>query len=140
MIAGVAAREYRRIAEAAGHFTEARNIPASRSVGKRIASMVATALEQEVNQRAFGSLYIGAMLHAAISSEAKRKIKPNDVFDFRHAAAALPHCHAFFTDGKLAALITSGHMKLDRLYDCKVVATPAEAIAVLGDLSIGADR
>lgn len=140
MIAGVAAREYRRIAEAAGHFTEARNIPASRSVGKRIASMVATALEQEVNQRAFGSLYIGAMLHAAIRSEAKRKIKPNDVFDFRHAAAALPHCHAFFTDGKLAALITSGHMKLDRLYDCKVVATPAEAIAVLGDLSIGADR
>jgi hypothetical protein len=140
MIAGVAAREYRRIAEAAGHSTEARDIPASRSVGKRIASMVAKALEQEVNQRAFGSLYIGAMLHAAIRSEAKRKIKPNDVFDFRHATAALPHCRAFFTDGKLAALITSGHMKLDRLYDCKVVATPAEAIAVLGDLSIGADR
>lgn len=102
--------------------------------------MVAIALEQEVNQRAFGSLYIGAMLHAAIRSETKRKIKPNDVYDFRHAAAALPHCCAFFTDGPLAKLITSGHMKLDRLYDCTVVATPAEAIAVLGDLVIGTDR
>lgn len=140
MIEGIAAREYRRMAEAAGHLAEARDIPKSRAVGKRISNMVAIALEQEVNQRAFGSLYIGAMLHAAIRSETKRKIKPNDVYDFRHAAAALPHCCAFFTDGPLAKLITSGHMKLDRLYDCTVVATPAEAIAVLGDLAIGTDR
>lgn len=139
MIEGVAAREFRRIAEAEGHSTEAQDILGSRAAGKRIAGMVAAALEQEVNQRAFGSLYIGAMLHAAIRSEAKRKIKPNDLFDFRHASAALPHCRAFFTDGPLKTLITSGHMKLDRLYYCTVVATPAEAIAVLGDL-IGTDR
>ncbi len=137
MIAGIAAREYRRIAEAAGYPAEARDIAASRAAGKRIAGMVGSALDQEVNQRAFGSLYIGAMLHAAIRSEANRKIKPNDVFDFRHTAAALPHCHAFFTDGPLKKLIMSGHMKLDSLYECKVAATPAEAIAILGDLTLG---
>lgn len=137
MIEGIAAREYRRIAEADGHRAEARDIPRSRAVGKRIAGMVAAALQQEANQRAFGSLYIGAMLHAAVRSEANRKVKPNDVFDFRHAAAALPHCRAFFTDGPLKKLITSGHMRLDTLYDCTVVATPAEAIAFLGDLVLG---
>ena len=137
MIAGIAAREYRRVAEASGHHVQAGDIVGSRAVGKRIAGMVGSALEQEVNQRAFGSLYVGAMLHAAIRSEANRKIKPNDIFDFRHAAAALPHCYAFFTDGPLKKLIISGHMKLDRLYDCRVAARPSEAIAILGDLTFG---
>lgn len=76
------------------------------------------------------------MLHAAVRSRAGRKLSANDIFDFRHAAAALPHCRAFSTDGPLRSLITSGHVKLDALYDCKVVSTPAEGVAILKELII----
>lgn len=134
MIEGIAAREYRRIAAAAGHAAEASDIAGSRGVGRKMAQMFAAALSQDVNRRALPSLYIGAMLHAAVRAEEKRKIKPNDIFDFRHAAAALPHCAAFFTDGPLKKLITSGHTGLSKLYGCRVAATPAEAIAILKDL------
>lgn len=96
--------------------------------------MFAKALEQKINQRALPSVYIGAMLHAAIRSEKKRKIDRNDIFDFRHTSAALPHCTAFFTDGRLKKLITSGHMRLDKLYNCRIAATPSEAIAILKDV------
>ncbi len=131
MIEGIVAREYRRIAVAAGHTVEANDVVNSRRVGRKMAQIFAKALEQEVNQRALPSLYIGAMLHAAIRFEKRRKIDRNDIFDFRHASAALPHCTAFFTDGPLKTLITSGHMRLDKLYDCRIAATPSEAIATL---------
>lgn len=136
MLTGIAAREYRRMAAAAGQMREAEDVAGSWGVGKRITSMVAEALAQDEHRRAFGSLYVPAMLHAAVRSEANRKIKPNDIFDFRHAAAALPYCRAFLTDGPLRSLITSGHVRLDRLYGCDVVATPKEAIELIGRLAL----
>lgn len=134
MLEGIAAREYRRTAAAAGKLAEAIDIIGSRRVGKRITSMIAEALEQRSNQLAFGSLYVPAMLHASVRSEANRKLKPNDIFDFRHAAAALPYCRAFLTDGPLKSLITSGHVKLDKLYGCEVAATPKEATDLISRL------
>ena len=129
-IMGIAASEARRIAQAAQQ-----SVPDgadwSVATGRSIARMVAQGLKLEPNQRRMGSLYVPAMLHAAVRGEVGRRIKPNDVFDFRHAAAALPYCRAFFTDGPLRSLITSGHMRLDKLYGCEVAATPAEALAVL---------
>lgn len=132
MLEGIAAREYRRMAAAADEWAQAEDIAGSRRVGKRITSMIAEALEQDVNRLAFGSLYVPAMLHASVRSEAKRKLKPNDIFDFRHAAAALPYCRAFLTDRPLKTLITSGHVRLDTLYGCEVVASPKEAIDLIG--------
>ncbi|NNC73547.1 MAG: hypothetical protein HKN78_11820 [Sphingomonadaceae bacterium] len=136
MLTGIAAREYRRMAAAAGHAREADDIENSVRVGRRVTGMLAQALEKDEHRRAFGSLYVPAMLHAAVRSEANRKIKPNDIFDFRHAAAALPYCRAFLTDGPLRSLITSGHVRLDRLYGCEIVATPAEAIELIGRLAL----
>ena len=130
MIEGIAASEARRIAQAAKQ-----PVPDgsdwSVATGRSIARMVARGLKLKPNQRLLGSLYVPAMLHAAVRGESGRRIKPNDVFDFRHAAAALPYCRAFFTDGPLRSLIKSGHMGLDKLYECEVAATPAEALAVL---------
>jgi hypothetical protein len=136
MISGIVAREFRRMALAAGQMEDANDIPRSREVGMTCARMIAESLQNGEHRRSFGSLYVPAMVHAAIRSEAKRKIKPNDIFDFRHAAAALPHCQAFFTDGPLKKLITSGHVKLDALYGCSIAATPAEAIADLEKLAL----
>jgi hypothetical protein len=134
MLEGIAAREYRRMAAAAGEQAQAEDITGSRDVGKRITSMIAEALKQDVNRRSFGSLYVPAMLHASVRAEANRKIKPNDIFDFRHAAAALPYCRAFLTDRPLKTLITSGHVRLDTLYGCEVIASPKEAIELIGRL------
>lgn len=137
MLTGIAAREYRRMAAAAGHAAEAENVANSVRVGRRVTGMIAQALEKDENRRLFGSLFVPAMLHAAVRSEANRKIKPNDIFDFRHAAAALPYCRAFLTDGPLRSLITSGHVRLDKLYDCEIAATPAEAIELIGRMVLG---
>lgn len=134
MIQGVAAREYRRIALAKGELRDAADIQNSHAVGRKIAGMVAQALDQDRHRQALGSLYAPAMLHAAVRSRAGRKLSANDIFDFRHAAAALPYCRAFFTDGPLRSLIVSGHVKLDTLYGCRVISTPAEAIAVIKEL------
>lgn len=135
MIIGIAAPEYRRIAATAGQAQEADNIKNSIRVGREIAGMIAQALERDEHRRAFGSLYVPAMLHAAVRSETNRKIKPNDVYDFRHAAAALPYCRAFLTDGPLRSLITSGHVCLDKLYNCEIVSTPREAIELISRLT-----
>jgi hypothetical protein len=137
LIEGVAAREFRRIAAAEGRNSEAVDVSGSRQTGRRIAQLIAAGLGQDRNRRLFGSLYVPAMLHAAVRSAAGRKVKPNDVFDFRHTAAALPYCRAFFTDGPLKSLIVSGHMRLDTLYECRVAATPADAIDVIKDLVFG---
>lgn len=130
MVEGIAAGEARRIAQSAGQPVP-RESDWSVATGQSIGRMIAEGLRSNVNQRLLGSLYVPAMLHAAVRSEPKRRIKPNDVFDFRHAAAALPYCRAFFTDGPLRSLLTSGHMRLDRLYGCELASTPSEAIAVL---------
>lgn len=134
MIKGIAAREFRRLAFADGEMTLARDLEASQRFGRNMAQMLALALRRRENRTNFPSLYIPAALHAASRSHKGRKIKPNDLFDFRHAAAALPYCGAFFTEKSLRDLITSGHMRLDELYGCKVLNTVDEAIAWLGNL------
>lgn len=130
VIEGIAAAEARRIATASGQATPS-DPEWSTSTGRTIGRMVAEGLKSDANQRLLGSLYIPAMLHAAVRSEPNRRIKPNDIFDFRHAAAALPYCAAFFTDGPLSSLLRSGHMRLDALYDCELASRPAEALATL---------
>ena len=131
LLQGVAAREYRRMAAAAGAASEAADIPNSHTVGAQMTAMIAKGLESDRHRLHFGSLYVPAMLHAAVRSGSKRRLRPNDIFDFRHAAAALPHCRAFLTDGPLRSLIQSGHVALDRLYGCEVVSTPDDAIKLI---------
>lgn len=136
MITGIAAREFRRLARAYGMLQLAEDVEASRKFGREMGRIMSLALQQDENRRKFPSLYIQAALHAAVRSRKGQVIKPNDLFDFRHAAAALPYCKAFFTERPLRSLITSGHMRLDTLYGCKVMHTVEDAIAWLGDLVI----
>lgn len=133
LLRGVAAREFRRLAKAAGQI-EADDVAKSQSAAKSMSGIVAQGLQKPENQRRFGSLFVPAMLHAAVRSERNRKIKPNDIFDFRHAAAALPYCKAFLTDRSLATLIGSGHVALDQIYDCKIASSPETATEIILDL------
>ncbi len=124
-------QEILRIADTEGHTVD-RN---SRRMASLVAQMIAAGLKTPTNRKRFGSIYVPSVLHAAIRAE-RRKIKTNDIYDFRHAAAALPYCGAFFTDGPLRTLLTSGHTALDREYGCRIVSRPSEALEALNDLCI----
>jgi hypothetical protein len=80
------------------------------------------------------TLYVEACLHAAFRWDKARRFKGNDLYDFNHASAGLAHCHAFFTEHPLRALITSNNIALDRLYGCHVVSDVEEAVAFLKKL------
>lgn len=105
----------------------------SRETARLVSQMMAFSLQSPTNRRKFGSLYVPAVIHAAFRAE-RRKIKANDIYDFHHAAAALPYCAAFFTDGPLRTLLTSGHTALDREYRVRVVSKASEALEVLKSL------
>jgi len=73
------------------------------------------------------SLRIPATLHAAVRTDRSRRYKATDMHDFGHATAALPYFDTFLTDDRsLRHLLTRKDLRLDRLYDCKVVSTHRE--------------
>jgi hypothetical protein len=73
------------------------------------------------------SMQIRSRLFAAVRHDRRRRFKPNDFIDFEHALTALPHCHYFLTDGPHADLINKA--KLTELFPCRVISSPAEALA-----------
>ena len=131
LIEGIAAREVRRVAAAIGEVAAAQDLEGSRRTGRRIAGMIAQGLEQDRTAQRLGSLHVPAMLHAAMRAHGRRRMKPNDIFDFRHAAAAMPYCKLFLTDGPIRTLLTGGDLRLDALHGCEVISDPAAAIAAV---------
>jgi hypothetical protein len=79
----------------------------------------------------FPSLRIGAGLHAALRWDRNRKYKPNDLFDFRHAIAALPYCDLFFTERPLRHLIQDGNLQFNDQFACQAVYKPSEALTLV---------
>jgi hypothetical protein len=77
------------------------------------------------------SIRIGAGLHAALRWDRTRKYKPNDLFDFRHAMAAIPYCDLFFTERSLCHLIHDGNLKFNDHFNCTAVYKPSDALALV---------
>src|SRR6266436_4161094 len=75
------------------------------------------ALEGNVKdaRRILRTLHIHASLHASVRWNKSRKLKPNDILDFHHAAAALAYCDAFFTERSVRNIATQHHIALDKL-------------------------
>lgn len=102
--------------------------------------LVAAALSQsERAQEAVPSLYIRSGLHALLRWNRKQRFKPNDIFDFSHAAAALGYCDLFLTEGPLKDMLGRGPLRLASATRCKVVAAPAEAVAAVQALLANQD-
>lgn len=99
-----------------------------------LARMVASAYLAKNLWREFPIEHILASLYAAIRRDSKRRIKENDFEDFRHAAAALPYCDAFFTERSLAASLNSGASSLSSQFNVKVIYDVEQAIAWLRTL------
>lgn len=80
---------------------------------------------------ALRTLHIGALCHAAVRWDKRRKLTGNDLFDFHHAEAAVGYCNVFLTDGPLQTMLQQGHMKIGEYFDCKIISSPERAAAYL---------
>lgn len=76
---------------------------------------------------ALRTLHIGALCHAAVRWDKKRKLTGNDLFDFHHAEGAVGYCDVFLTDGPLHTMLQQRHMKIADYFSCKIISSPEEA-------------
>lgn len=76
--------------------------------------------QTEGGRKAIRSLHIKSLLHAAVRWNKKQALRPNDLFDFDHAAAAIGYCDAFFTDGPLRAMLSRRDLGLKEDFGCLV--------------------
>lgn len=100
--------------------------------GRLLANAVYNAFLHNKVTSQFPTIRIGAGLHAALRWDRNRKYKANDLFDFRHAEAALPYCDYFLTERSLCHLVQDRNLKFNELFACKVFSEPAEALDALG--------
>jgi len=96
-----------------------------------VKSWVVTAFTQKAAGSALPYVDIHAGIHTAIRRDKQRQLKPNDFHDFGHAAAAIPYCSDFLTDGPLKALICSSPLNFDQRYGCEVVSSVHEALDLI---------
>ncbi len=77
------------------------------------------------------TLHIHALCHASVRWDKTRKLKGNDLFDFDHAATAVPYCDVFLTERPLQKLIEQKHLKINQDFDCKIISSISEAVEFL---------
>ncbi len=68
----------------------------------------------------FPQLHINAGIHAAIRYK-NMPFKKGDFYDHFHASSAIPYCDYFFTEKKLANLLTQKPLNFDKAYRCKIL-------------------
>ncbi len=76
---------------------------------------------------ALRTLHIGALCHAAIRWDKKRKLTGNDLHDFHHAEAAVGYCDVFLTEIPLRTMLQQNHLGLSNDFSCKVISSLSEA-------------
>ncbi len=75
------------------------------------------------------TLHIGALCHAAVRWDKKRKLTGNDLYDFHHAEAAIGYCNVFLTEKSLRTMLLQNHLGLLHDFPCKVISSLTEAVA-----------
>lgn len=74
------------------------------------------------------TLHAMANLHAGLRWNRRTMFVGNHFYDFSHASGAIGYCDAFFTEGFLANLINSNHIRLDARYGCATTNLAENAI------------
>lgn len=87
-----------------------------------------------IRARMYPTLHVGALCHASVRWDKKRQIKGNDIIDFFHASAALPYCHAFFTDNPLKNILKSGNFDSAHQFSCEIYSSEDEVLRYLNRL------
>lgn len=118
------------IAEATGMAPELNSTERS-ILEQQLRTVLAAAGKRDTVKNSLRTLHISACLHASVRWDKKQQLTANDFYDFRHAAAALGYCDAFFTERPLRAKITANHTALDTRYGCWVIADVGDAVEYL---------
>ncbi|MBE7368876.1 hypothetical protein [Ramlibacter pallidus] len=100
-------------------------------VDRHCLSFLVGALDTEGGRKAMRSLHIKCLLHAAVRWNKGQALKPNDLFDFDHAAAAIGYCDAFFTEGPLSAMLARRDLRLKEDFGCFVSSDADECLRYL---------
>jgi len=79
-------------------------------------------------QRALPLIRILASLHAFIRWQRQRAFKFNDIFDLRHAAAAIPYCDVFLTEKFVKSACTSSLLDFGTAYSTRIICDEDEAL------------
>lgn len=87
--------------------------------------------KQDVITKALPTLHIGALCHAAVRWDQKRRLVGNDLFDFHHAQAALPYCNVFLTEKPLHVLLQQKHVNIGKHFPCRIISAQDEAAEYL---------
>lgn len=85
------------------------------------------AIKKEEVAIALRTLHIGALCHAAVRWDKKRKLTGNDLFDFHHAEAAIGYCDVFLTDRPLHTMLEQRHTKIAEYFSCTIISFPEVA-------------
>ena len=99
--------------------------------GRLVGNLIYNAFRLNRVTDQFPSVRVAAGLHAALRWDRSRKYKANDLFDFRHAEAALPYCDYFLTEHSLRQILKDGNLKFLKFFSCKVCSEPADALIEL---------
>jgi hypothetical protein len=62
------------------------------------------------------------------------RIRENDVYDFVHAGAGIPSCHAYFCDGPMEHLLRNKPLEIDVHFDAKIRSRPEDLLAYLNSI------
>jgi hypothetical protein len=84
---------------------------------------------------ALPSLEVIAGLDAAICMETKRKVQPNDMLDYLHAAQALPYCDALFCDNFMSQKMRNKPLEFGKVYQTEIGSRPEEILQYLKTLT-----
>ena len=98
---------------------------------KHLSNLVYRAFDQEKIGKELPFIRVNSGLHAFLRYNKNQRYKENDLFDFSHAAWALPYCNGFFTEGPLQDWICGKLLKLDELYGTKVLSKEEDVLEYL---------
>lgn len=101
-----------------------------------LSNAILNAFKLNRSKEIFPTLNVTSGLHAAIRWDRNQKYQDNDLHDIRHAASALPYCDAFFTEKRLAHLITQKVTGYDKKFYCVVASSVSGASEVLSNLKV----
>lgn len=105
-------------------------------VDRQCLSFLVGALDTKGGRKAMRNLHIRSLLHAAVRWNKQQVLKPNDLFDFEHAVAAIGYCDAFFTEGPLRSMLSRRDLGLKEDFDCFVSSNPDECMSFLAAFQV----
>ncbi len=92
-------------------------------------------LKRPVDAQLMPTAHVHAVIHALFRWEYRSKpMTPNDLIDFRHAAAALSHCPILLTEAGLCKTLTHRRMSLAAVHGTIVMSDREEIAAYLARL------